>query len=68
MKDKADELFQIYRALQAHGIYIDQVDMDDNGHLYRWIVKRGVYSRTSVERWRNPGDALNAALDYLFSD
>lgn len=62
-----DELHDIYKALEAHGIFVDQVDMDADGMLYRWIVDRG-YKRESLERWHSPGEALKAALSYLFEE
>lgn len=65
---EADELYQIHKALEAHGIVIDQVDMDQEGHLYRWIIQRGSYKRESLERWHNPGDALKAALTHLLGE
>ena len=61
-----DELYQIYKALESHGIVIDQVDIDEEGYLYRWIIERGSYKRESLERWHVPGDALKAALAHLF--
>ena len=63
-----DELYQLYTALEAHGIVIDQVDIDDQGMLYRWIIRRDGYVRESLERWHTPGDALKAALAQLLGE
>lgn len=68
LENVKDELHQLYAALEAHGIYIDQVDMDKEGCLYRWIVEWGSYKRESLELWNNPGDALKAALYQFYGE
>lgn len=65
------ELFHLYKTLQSHGIVIDQVDKDADGRdLWRWILRSPETgaSEQSIERWRSPHKALNAALTALLED
>ena len=70
MVDEKEELFQIYKTLEKHGIIVDQIDYDDDGRpLWRWLIKWSESdTQESVEQWHTPAQALDAALSVLLVD